>query len=191
MADPVSIAVVYKLTNFSSLLEVSFGVNLIASMWEHLHKVGQNTCSTSMADYIERLAKQSADVGEDKINNISTALKSIHNSAITTGHRISKVGRVFGFISAALIFLILYFSGVQPDYYVTYNQVLIIFLTLALPVPLLLLRLKFHWLGHSKSLKSNYQHYNQVLFGEDDIAENAMKKAVKSAVDTAKKSVVK
>lgn len=156
----------YKLSGFSSLFEISFGVNLIASVWGEVHSAGKAAFSKHIDEFLHNSRAQDADYSPDTkhiVNNAAARLRTFRSKAELTGSRISQSGRWLGVTSAVILAVILYYCGLRPDCAVSYSWILTIIGTLVIPVPLIIFLLKYYWYNRTKRLKEKCDEYQGIL----------------------------
>lgn len=143
----VELAHTYVLAEFAHLLDVSVGVNLAYSLLEQVH-------STWTQAYRNMIAKLSSDLdslvepgtGGSAINQYLTDKQNIDlKKCEGTSNFVVRIIRIWGFVSAVVLMLILGVVGFDPELNVSLcviNAVLILFVA---PIPISSFCLLWYW----------------------------------------------
>ncbi|HDY8132583.1 TPA: hypothetical protein RQL08_004411 [Vibrio vulnificus] len=108
----------YNLANFSSLIEVAVGLNLVFSLWEELRHMAVsrfNRISTSLSTQLK------AQLGERFENSrCASDFEAKHKRYSARLNSFSTFAKWSGLFCTALMVLTLVFIGFNPEYQVTY-----------------------------------------------------------------------
>ncbi|MDQ7074057.1 MAG: hypothetical protein Q9O24_02660 [Gammaproteobacteria bacterium] len=135
----------FLLADFSPLLGVSFGMNVVFSLWSELHNSRKETHNKLCLDFIENLDIASTDLSPRVIANAEKKLRKANMEAVQGSDKLSLYGQRYGAVAAFVIASLLFMIGVNPTFSIGWFGVVVMIATVVLPVPLLLLYFRHHW----------------------------------------------
>ncbi|EGR0593520.1 hypothetical protein V9K20_003657 [Vibrio cholerae] len=115
---PETTEILYKLSSFSSLIEVAVGLNLVFSLWEEL----RHMAITRFGKISDELSTQlKAQLGEKYDNSrCATEFDIKRNRYSTRLNCFSNFAKWSGLFCTALMVFVLAFIGFYPEYQVTF-----------------------------------------------------------------------
>ena len=108
----------YKLADFSSLIEVAVGLNLVFSLWEELRHMAVSRFNRISNELSTQLKAQLGERFDNSRCASDFEMKQKRYSSRLNGF--STFAKWSGLFCTALMVLILVFIGFNPDYQVTY-----------------------------------------------------------------------
>lgn len=166
MTEPAE--VLYNLAHFSSLLEVSVGINLVFSFWESLRNLAISKLTVTSVMMYEKLAANLGD--EFKDSRCSAQFEMKKNSHLNRLGYLSFLARWIGILSTVLMILLLINVGFNPNTQVNFLQILVIIFFAVCISPLFLI------IGniYVYFAKSSVERYgNQQITSLEDVKEFA------------------
>lgn len=132
-----SVQVLYKLAHFSSLIEVSVGINLVFSFWESLRNIAvikftelYNSIDSSLA----------ASLGDSyRTSRSYTDFDKMAQYHLNNLRQLSMIAKWVGMFSTAFMLILLVTIGLNPDYTVNGNELLFIIAIAVIVSPTFLL----------------------------------------------------
>jgi ABC-type protease/lipase transport system fused ATPase/permease subunit len=146
MTEALSTA--YKLAHFSSLLEVSVGINLVFSFWDTLRCLAVSKMQQISEDMSEKLSANLGDKYKD--SRCQTQFDSKKNNQLKILETISSFAKWLGIISTIGIISLLIKVGLDPEFLITETQMytMIFFAVVISPLFLLVGNLYVYYAKH-------------------------------------------
>ncbi|PHS20239.1 MAG: hypothetical protein COA86_02805 [Kangiella sp.] len=144
----------YRLSSFSSFLEVAIALNLLSSTWKEFREKSKNLISDSVQKNTLMLTLKDSRIAETRYTE---ELKTIGKKASKFVMKVSSWSIYTGIIVSVLLTSILIFSGFNPDYKVVYLTALGVCILAVGPLALMFL-LAFgnsHWKIRKINKKAN------------------------------------
>ncbi|QYK07845.1 hypothetical protein [Shewanella mangrovisoli] len=132
-----SVIVLYKLAQFSSLIEVSVGINLVFSVWESI----RNLAVIRLKDISDDIDKKLAAYLGPKYKNsrCSTDFQTKVDNHLGRLKTLSSVAKWTGLASTVIMVTILILIGFNPDFSVDLGSLLVIIFIAVFVSPLFMI----------------------------------------------------